>query len=108
MPALHNALDKFLPVNLWNDFHGGQPFLGMCDVRTQQILLIGEYLAAFTTPRDADVELFLMDTGQRSGRSHHDRFVRHLHDRGRLRLVTWNVRNDFASPILFIRCRGRK
>ena len=64
IPALQNTLDEFLPVNVQNDFHDGQPFVGMCDVRTQQFLVIGEYPATLPTARDADVKLLLVNGGQ--------------------------------------------
>jgi hypothetical protein len=31
--TLQNVLDEFLPVNVWNNFHGGQPRTGTGDVR---------------------------------------------------------------------------
>ena len=64
IPALQNTLDEFLPVNVRNDFHGGQPFTGMRDVRPQQFLVIGEYLATLPTARDADVKLLVVNGGQ--------------------------------------------
>ncbi len=64
MAALEDTLDEFLPVNVQNDFHGGQPSTGMRDVRTQQFLVIGEYLATLPTARDADVKLLLVNGGQ--------------------------------------------
>ena len=64
IPALHNALDEYLPVNVRNDLHGGQPFTGMRDVRTQQFLVIGEYLATLPTARDADVKWLLVNGGK--------------------------------------------
>jgi len=48
MAALQNALDEFQSANTRNDFHGGQSFAGMSDVRTQSLNIISEYLAAFT------------------------------------------------------------
>ena len=78
MPALQNTLDEFLPVKVRNYFHDGQPFVGMCDARTQQILVIGEYLAAFTTARDADVKLLLVDRRQRTRRRDDQHFIHSL------------------------------
>ena len=66
MPALHNATDEVLPVNVRNNFHSGDACSGPRDVRTQQILVIGEHLAALPTARNADVELLLVNSGQRT------------------------------------------
>jgi len=64
MAALEDTLEEVLPVNVSNCFHDGQPFVGMCDVRTQQFLVIGEYPATLPTARDADVKLLLVNGGQ--------------------------------------------
>ena len=64
MAALQNALHEFLRVNARNNFHGGQPFAGMRNVRTQSLNVVSEHLAAVPSARDADVELLLMDRRQ--------------------------------------------
>jgi hypothetical protein len=66
MAALQYALDEFLSANARNDFHGGQPFAGMSDVRTQSLNVISEHLATLSSARDADVKLLLVDGGQRT------------------------------------------
>ena len=63
MAALQNALHEFLLANARNNFHGGQPFAGMSDVRTQVVNVISEHLAAFASARDAHVELLLIYGG---------------------------------------------
>jgi len=40
MAALQNPLHEFLLANARNNFHGGQPFAGMRDVRTQLVNVI--------------------------------------------------------------------
>ena len=75
LAALHDPQDEFLSAKMRDDFHGGQPLAGMGDVRTQSLGVIGENLAAFTTARDADVKLLLMDGGQRPRRSHDQHFI---------------------------------
>ena len=62
--TLHDPQDEFQPAKMRNHFHGGQSLAGMGDVRTQSLGVISKNLAAFTTTRDADVKLLLMDSGQ--------------------------------------------
>ena len=69
---------NFCRLNARNDFHGGQPFAGMSDVRTQPLNVISEHLAAFASARDADVKLLLMDGGQRTRRRHDQHFIHGL------------------------------
>ena len=49
MPVLQNALDEFLSANVRNNFHCGQPLIGMSDVQTQPLGIIGKYLTAFAS-----------------------------------------------------------
>jgi len=70
LATFHDPQDEFLPADMRDNFHGRQPLAGMGDMRTQPITVIGENLAAFTTARDADVKLLLMDGGQRPRRRH--------------------------------------
>src|SRR5438034_9117258 len=77
MSALQDTSHEIL-VNVRNNFHDSQPFVGMCDARTQQILVISEYLAPFTTARDADVKLLLVDRRQRTRRRDDQHFIHSL------------------------------
>ena len=65
MAALQNALEESLPVDLRNYFHGGQPFSGMGDVRTQPFRIVGKNLDALPSPRDRNVKLLAVDGGER-------------------------------------------
>jgi len=61
MTALQNALDEFSAVDVGDNFHRRQPLAGISDVRTQPFSVISEDLASFSTTRDADVKLLLVD-----------------------------------------------
>src|ERR1019366_484599 len=81
--ALPDGLAEFV---VRNGFHSGQPRAGARDVRTQQLRIVGEDLAALAPARDADVKLFLADRRQRTRRGH-DHYLIH-------RLALGGVRRD--------------
>jgi hypothetical protein len=90
------------------EFDGGLAFVRIGDAAGEQVGVVGEDVDALAAPGNRNIKLFAVDGAEGARGGDEQDFIDGLHNRGRLRLMTGNPNNEFASHMLSTRSMGGK